>query len=131
MVRELHEMQGKSISEIARELGMSRSTVRKYLREGQVPDKRIGSKRSSKLDPYKPYIQELLEAGIYNSVVILERILEKGYDGKLSILKKYLQPHRPVQVTEGPAVRRYETKPGCQVQMDWGLCSYLDLRKRK
>ena len=32
MLRELHEMQGKSISEIARELGMSRSTVRKCQR---------------------------------------------------------------------------------------------------
>lgn len=32
MLRELHEMQGKSISEIAQELGMSRSTVRKCQR---------------------------------------------------------------------------------------------------
>lgn len=131
MVRELHEMQGKSISEIARELGMSRATVRKYLKQGHVPDKRIGSKRGSKLDPYKPFIQELMEMGIYNSVVILDRIQEKGFDGKLSILKEYLHPLRPVQVTEGAAVRRYESKPGCQVQMDWGICNYLDTRKRK
>lgn len=92
MVRERHEMQGKSLSEIARELGMSRVTVRTYLKQGQVPDKRIGSKRGSKLDPYKPYIQELMEMGIYNSVVILDRIREKGFDGRLSILKDYLQP---------------------------------------
>lgn len=69
--------------------------------------------------------------GIYNSVVILDCIKEKGFDGKLSILKDYLQPLRPVQVTEGAAVRRYESKPGSQVQMDWGICNYLDTRKRK
>lgn len=131
MVRELHEMQGKSISAIARELGMSRATVRKYLKEGRVPDKRIGSKRGSKLDPYKPYIQELMDGGIYNAVVILDRIIEKGYAGKISILKEYLQPLRPPQVKEGAAVRRFETKPGSQVQMDWGICNYLNLRKNK
>lgn len=60
MVRELHEMQGKSISEIARELGMSHVTVRKYQKQGHISDKRIGSKRGSKLDPYKPYIRELM-----------------------------------------------------------------------
>lgn len=98
---------------------MSRATVRKYLKEGHVPDKRIGSKRGSKLDPYKPYIQELMDSGIYNAVVILDRIIEKGFTGKLSILKEYIQPLRPPQVKEGPAVRRFETKPGCQVQMDW------------
>lgn len=131
MVRELHEIQGKSISEIARELGMSRATVRKYLKEGQIPDKRLGGKRGSKLDSYKPYIQELMDCGIYNSVVILERLEEKGFTGKLSILKEYLQPLRPPQVKEGPAVRRFESKPGCQVQMDWGICHYLNLHKRK
>lgn len=58
MVRELHEMQGKSISEIAREQGMSRSTMRKYLKQGHVPDKRVGSKRGSKLDPYKDELEQ-------------------------------------------------------------------------
>lgn len=68
---------------------------------------------------------------IYNSVVILDRITEKRFYGKLSILKDYLQLLRPVQVTEGVAVQRYESKPGSQVQMDWGICNYLGTRKRK
>lgn len=130
MVRDLHELQGKSISAIARELKLSRTTVRKYLKEGLVPDKRVGTKRSSKLDPYKDEIQRLMNLGIYNSVTIYERILELGYEGKLSILKDYMRPLRPAQVKEGPAVRRYETKPGTQAQMDWGICKYKDPRGR-
>lgn len=49
MVRELHEMQGKNISEITRELGMSRATMRKYRKQGHAADKSIGSKRGRSL----------------------------------------------------------------------------------
>jgi transposase len=130
MVRNLHEMQGLSISAIARKEGISRNTVKKYLKEDVNPDRRIGTKRPSKLDPYKDMVKELMEKGIYNSVVVFERIAEKGYMGKISILKEYMQPLRPPMVKEGPAVRRYETKPGSQVQMDWGICKYTDSKGR-
>ena len=128
MVREQVQIQGKSISQVAREFQMSRNTVKKYLREGEKEDRRTGQKRSSKLAPYREDIQELLELGIYNAEVIYVRILEKGYQGKITILKDYLRPLRPVSVKEGPAVRRYETKPGVQAQMDWGICKYTDLQ---
>lgn len=62
----------------------------------------------------------------YSAVVIYERIVEKGFDGKITISKDYLKPLRPVTMKEGPAVRRYETNAGSQVQMDWGICKYLD-----
>ena len=128
MVRDQIQMQGKSISQVARELKMSRNTVKKYLREGEKEDRRVGQKRSSKLDPYQEEIKEMLNSGIYNAETIYERLLEKGYDGKKTILKDYLKPLRPVSVKEGPAVRRYETKPGRQAQMDWGICKYTDSR---
>lgn len=41
----------------------------------------------------------------------------KGYDGKRSILRDYVHPFRPP--AQSTAVRRYETKPGEQAQMDW------------
>jgi transposase len=130
MVRNLHELQGENISAIAREAGICRNTVKKYLRGDVMPDKRIGTKRPSKLDPYKDMVKELMDKGIYNAVVVFERIAEKGYIGKISILKEYMKPLRPPMVKEGPAVRRYETKPGSQVQMDWGICKYTDPKGR-
>lgn len=131
MVRKMFEEQGKSISEIARELNMSRNTIRKYLREDPKPDKRIGTKRASKLDPYKERIHELMNQGIYNATVIYDRILAEGYTGKLSILKAYISPLRPPIAVKGEVKRRYESKPGSQVQMDWGICKYLDYRGRE
>jgi transposase len=126
MVRDQVKLQDKSISQVAREMNMSRNTVKKYLKEGEKEDRRKGTKRGSKLDAYKDDIEELMSLGIYNAVVIYERIVEKGFDGKITILKDYLKPLRPVTIKEGPAVRRYETKAGSQVQMDWGICKYLD-----
>lgn len=130
MVRERIELQGESISHVARKMNMSRNTVKKYLREGDQKDKRSGAAKPSKLDPFKPEIALLMEEGIYNAVTIFERLQEKGYNGKITILKDYLKPLRPVVIKEGPAVRRYESKPGSQVQMDWGICKYIDLKGR-
>ena len=78
MIRDLHEIQGKSISQIATELNLSRNTVRKFLRGEVSPDKRIGSKRGSKLDPFQPKIEAFIQEGIYNSVVIFDRLVEIG-----------------------------------------------------
>jgi len=61
-------------------------------------------------------VNELMTEGIYNCVVLLERLREAGYDGGISILKDYVHSFRPPKKL--PAVRRYETPPGKQAQMD-------------
>lgn len=88
------------------------------MKYGHVPDKRIRTKRSSKLDPYQALLDELMKRGIYNAVTLYELLQEQGYDGKLSILKAYVFPLRPPVSKEEPAVRRYESEPGRQAQMD-------------
>ena len=50
--------QGKGIREIAREMGISRNTVRRYLREGGTPTYKARSARPTKLDSYKDYLVE-------------------------------------------------------------------------
>ena len=57
-IRLLHR-QGRSIRSIAHELGVSRQTVRKYLREpDKAPVYGPRSSRPSKLDAFKPYLLE-------------------------------------------------------------------------
>jgi hypothetical protein len=46
---------GRSIRGIARELGIARNTVRKYLRAPGVPPLAPRPRRPSKLDPYQVY----------------------------------------------------------------------------
>lgn len=47
--------QGHSIREIARQTGLARNTVRKYLRS--CPEARARPRRASKLDPFKDQIR--------------------------------------------------------------------------
>jgi transposase len=72
-VKQLWELAGQqhSIRAIARELGLSRNTVRKYLRAPGVPRYQPRPPRPSKLDPFRDHIRSRLAAGVENCVVLL------------------------------------------------------------
>ena len=95
-MKEMYELAGggQSIRGIARSLGISRNTVRKYLRSPQAPTPRPRPGRASKLDPYKPYIRQRLAEGVDNCVVLLREIRARGYAGGHSILKEFVKPYR-------------------------------------
>src|SRR6266700_6377853 len=126
-VNKIHELrvEGKSIQDIAIELGIARNTVRKYLRHPELaamPHPRPN--RRSKLEPYKEQIKQLMqEDHCYNCEAMLSRLLNMGYTGSLSVLKAFVHPLRPPQAGHAP-VQRFETKPGKQVQFDWGEFKY-------
>jgi transposase len=123
-VHTIHELatQGKSIHQIARDLGLARNTVRKYLRG--KPTAAARPRRPSKLDPYKDQIRRwVAEDRLLNCETMLERLRPLGYTGRVSILKDFVQPLRPPKGGQQP-IRRYETKPGEQVQFDWGEFLY-------
>jgi transposase len=74
--------------------------------------------RKSKLDPYRDYIHELL--GQWKDVRVqrlYELILEKGYNGKISILEDYIATIRKVKAKE--VIRCVETAPGQRAAHDW------------
>jgi transposase len=113
---------GMSAYAIGKEMGMSKNTARKYMERPDKAPPRIT--RPSKLDEYKPYLHELMNSGIFNCVVLLERLQAAGYDGGISIIKDYVHQFRPAKKL--PAVQRFETLSGKQAQMDWGICQYED-----
>lgn len=117
--------QGWSISEIARETGHSRVTVRKYLHSQVPPKPEKRSKRPSKLDDYKEYIDQRLQDYPLTAARIYREIQEQGFTGKYTIVKDYVREARPKVGV--PAVYRYETKPGVQAQVDWAECGYIDI----
>jgi transposase len=112
--------QGHSIKTIARELGLSRNTVRKYLRhDAPLPHYRQRSPRPCKLDPFKAYLQQRIEAARPQwipATVLLRELREQGYGGGISQLKAYLAPFK--QRPEEPVVR-FETPAGQQLQADF------------
>jgi len=117
MIRQMRR-EGLSISEIARKTGRDRKTVRKAVAGGSRPSYRPRPKRPSKLDPYKLYLEKRMDIGVYNAVKLLREIKARGYDGGITILKDFIKPYRDKE----KAVIRYETPPGQQAQVDWGIC---------
>jgi len=123
-INTIHELsaQGKSIREIARIVGIARNTVRRYLRGTPIAAPR--PKRGSILDPYKGQIRTwITEDHLYNCEVMFPRLQAQGYTGGLSTIKAYVQTLRPAKVGQYP-IQRYETKPGEQMQYDWGEFHY-------
>lgn len=108
---------GVYVKDIAADLEVHPRTVSRALRRGGPP---AGSrkKRGSKLDRHKPKVDKLLSENVWNAMVILREIQEDGYDGGISILRDYIRPKRVLR--PGRATVRFETKPGKQLQSDWG-----------
>ncbi len=104
--------------DIAAELGISPRTVRRALKRGGPPSGKRPGARRSKLDPYKPTIDQLLAEGVWNAVVLLREIQARGYTGCGSIVRDYVRPKRALRPSR--ATVRFETAPGVQLQNDWG-----------
>lgn len=84
---------GAGIREMARELGCSRNTVRRYLREAGAV--RYGPRlaRPTKLDPYKDYLLERIHAARPHwipAVVLLRGEDTSIYPMKESVMAIYL-----------------------------------------
>ena len=117
MIRNLID-KGLSISEISRQLGIDRKTVRKYAQSEEIPRLHNSGKRESKLDPYRDSIRDMIDKHNLSAIRILEKIRKQGYDGGYTILKEYCYTVRKDRRI--PAVYRYEPDPGKQSQVDFG-----------
>ena len=111
--------QGESIRQISRRTGLSRNTVRRYLRDEAA--RRYGPRalRACKLDPFVEYLQERIDQARPDwipATVLLREIQERGYHGGISQLKAHLAPFK--QSAAEPLVR-FETAPGRQMQVDF------------
>ncbi|MCD6672194.1 MAG: IS21 family transposase [Burkholderiaceae bacterium] len=110
---------GVGIREIARQLGCSRNTVRRYLKDETASRYKPRPSQESKLEPFKPYLLERVEAARPHwipAAVLLRELQERGYSGGLTQLKAWLAPMKRARPE---LVVRFETVPGEQMQADF------------
>jgi len=120
-VEKINELkrEGLSVQAIGNLTGYDRKTIRKYLLTPVgKPAYKARPVPPGKLEPFKPYLKERLSAGVWNGEVLLRELRERNYTGGYTILKDWLSPQRESARTV--AVRRFETPPGKQAQVDWG-----------
>jgi transposase len=122
--------QGLSIRAISRITGYCRTTITKYLKgPKEIPTYGPRPSAAGKLDPFKQYLKERLTAGVWNGQVLLRELRERGYSGGYTLLTDWLRPQR--RSAQTMAVRRFETPPGRQAQVDWGHLGTVENDGRK
>ena len=94
--------EGKSISSVARELGVSRNTVSKYLRESEPVRKENGPRPRPVMDRVGPRIDELLREWAYRvtpkqrttGTRVLRQLREESYQVGITTVRDYLREKR-------------------------------------
>jgi transposase len=115
-LRQLHDEQGLTASQIAAALELDPKTVAKWLTRPTYRPRASG-RRPSKLDGFKGQIAALLERHPYTAQQLFQQLQAKGYTGGYSILKEFIRKVRPVRQ---PAFLSLEFAPGECAQVDWG-----------
>lgn len=109
--------QGMPKAEIARVFGIDRKTVSKYAEADQYQlYERVP--KVCKIDPYREYVKKRLEEYPLLSIKrVYREIVAQGYPGKETMVRDFINEIRDEK--EYHAVKRFETLPGQQVQIDW------------
>jgi transposase len=117
---------GMSMRAIAEELGVSRGAVARALarvqaqRDGRAAPSPRPRPRKSIIDPFEPILKELLAK--YPNLTTeraLQELQARGFTGRYTVVRQRIGLLRPR--TAAPPVPRFETGPGAQAQMDYGV----------
>ncbi|HDQ02996.1 MAG TPA: IS21 family transposase [Deltaproteobacteria bacterium] len=114
-IKSYHEKDGLNCNQIAAIMGLSFKTVDKWLNEKRYR-MRKSADISSKLDPFKNQIVQMLEKYPYSAAQILLRIKDNGFDGGYTIVKDYVRKVRPPKTR---AFLKLSFAPGECAQVDW------------
>lgn len=122
--------QGLSKATLARRLGITERTIRRWIANGELerdldepPRYRPRPPRPTKLDPYKDLIRARLS--LYpelSAVRLFEEAQADGYTGGYSRLREFVGEVRP-RPAPAPVVR-FETPPGHQGQVDFATFDF-------
>lgn len=128
MIMEAQQMK-PNFSLLARELQVDRRTIKKYYNGFTKPKTKA---RKSKIDSLHPVIQELLSDDTLQTFYYkanLWRYLAENHNLTISEsnFRKYISNHQEFQqyfnkhhsTSKQPALLRFETEPGEQLQIDW------------
>lgn len=126
---------GYRISEISKKTGADPKTIRKYLAQDDFsPQPPIIQEKPSKLDPFKPIIQEWLDEDKkhwrkqhHTAQRVYERLVEEhGYTGSYSIVQRYMKKCRSIQTEKANLELIWDPGPA---QVDFGEADFYEAGK--
>lgn len=106
---------------IARELGIARNSVKRYLRDGAATETQVRPNARALDAEQRALACELLDGPASGNGVVVKRLLaEKAIDVSLRSVQRAIAPRRQEKRAAEIATVRFETAPGQQMQIDFG-----------
>jgi transposase len=113
-VRAAHQ-RGLTQRAIARELDMTRKTVRRFLQATDFPEQ-VSRRRRTALDSHRDYLEKRWAEGCHNASQLWRELRQRGYSGQFGRVKQFLQPWR----VQGPKPKgHHRTLPGLRLVAFW------------
>jgi transposase len=121
LVREMvaRRERGQGVKRIARELGVDRKTVKRWLRLGAWRPRRP-QQRARQLDRFAEFLKQRAPEVGWNGAVLYREVQGLGFTGGPLQVQRFLRPYREQRRWSELATVRFETAPGEQAQVDYG-----------
>jgi transposase len=122
-VRQMRELaaRGWGAKKIAKELGLARNTVRRYLRGGPAAEVQERPAARCLDDAARAEAVALLENEAEgNAVVVAQLLAERGVEASVRTVQRVVAGRRRELHAAEVATVRFETAPGRQMQIDFG-----------
>jgi transposase len=125
LVREMvaRAQRGEGVKRIARELGVDRKTVKRWLRLGTWQPRRH-QPRPRPIDGFVEFMERRGPEVGWNGVVLYRELAGLGFTGSYQQVQRFLKPYRAKRKWSELATVRFETAPGEQAQVDFGHFRY-------
>jgi transposase len=85
---------GLSQAAIGRETKLGSKTIRRWLRQGQFPERKSPHRRPPKVNEFADYLQQRWDEGCHNASRLYQEIRQKGYSGKRAMVARMVSGWR-------------------------------------
>jgi transposase len=103
---------GMTLRAVAQKLGISRKTVRRWLRAGHAPIWRHSDRGRSSLDPFRDYLETRWAAGCHNGTGLWRELRSHGFTGQSGVVRRWAAQRR----RQKPPMDRATSVPSADVQ---------------
>lgn len=119
-VRQMRALAGRGwgAKRIARELGVARNTVRRYLRGGAAAEVQVREGRRALSEEERKRAVALFAGEAEGNAVVVKTLLTS--EASVRTVQRAVAAHRQAELARQVATVRYETAPGHQMQVDFG-----------
>ena len=122
-LRRLWQQERVPIAELARRFALDRKTVRRCLRAAAWRPYQRPDPAATLLTPHAAYLEARAPKVRYSAQVLLQELRQQGYRGGYDTVRRFVRPLRTARRLAEATVRRFETPPGAQSQIDWGTAT--------